>query len=214
MNYVKVKNNSVNILYTKFYLQDADILAPLLLGKLLVRRFNNGLEVRARITETECYLGEGDTACHAHKGRTNRTDVMYREGGITYVYLCYGIHNMLNIVTGAESSPQAVLIRGVEVNEELGVSNEELQTRSAVIARSQATKQSHVQKLISGPGRVTKFLDIDRNHNGISLTTSDTIWLEDDGYVPLYTTTPRIGINYAKDKDRERLWRYLTTSTP
>ena len=164
-----------------FYLQDADILAPLLLGKILVRKFD-GREIKARITETECYLGEDDTACHAHKGRTNRTDVMYREGGITYVYLCYGMHNMLNIVTGAESSPQAVLIRGIE----------------------QA----------SGPGRVTKFLEIDRSHNGISLTTSDTIWLEDDGYVPLYTTTPRIGINYAKDKDRERLWRYLTTSTP
>lgn len=88
-------------------------LAPWLIGKLLCRE-DDGKIVRARITETECYFGEEDTACHAHKGRTERTDIMYREGGNAYVYLCYGIHSLLNITTGEEGHPEAVLIRGVE----------------------------------------------------------------------------------------------------
>ena len=97
-----------------FYLQDAYSAAKAICGKFLCVRQPDGSVLRRRITETECYLGEEDTACHAHHGRTNRTDVMYREGGVAYVYLCYGIHNMLNIVTGPSEHPQAVLIRGVE----------------------------------------------------------------------------------------------------
>lgn len=89
-------------------------LARELVGKLLCRRLADGSVLRRRITETECYFGEEDTACHAHKGRTPRTDTLYRQGGITYVYLCYGIHSLLNIVTGPEGHPEAVLIRGVE----------------------------------------------------------------------------------------------------
>jgi DNA-3-methyladenine glycosylase len=70
--------------------------------------------LRARIVETEAYFGEEDTACHAHKGRTPRTDVMYWPGGFAYVYLCYGMHDMLNVVTGPADHPEAVLVRGVE----------------------------------------------------------------------------------------------------
>ena len=103
-----------------FYLQDAYSAAKAICGKFLCVRQPDGSVLRRRITETECYLGEEDTACHAHHGRTNRTDVMYREGGVAYVYLCYGIHNMLNIVTGPSEHPQAVLIRGVEGAEGLG----------------------------------------------------------------------------------------------
>ena len=84
-----------------------------MIGKYLCRRTEDGV-IRARIVETECYFGEEDTACHAHKGRTERTKVMYEAGGVTYVYLCYGIHSLLNIVTGAQGHPEAVLIRGVE----------------------------------------------------------------------------------------------------
>lgn len=97
----------------EFYLKSAETLAPLLLGKFVC--VQKGTEVfRYRITETECYQGEDDTACHAHKGKTPRTEVMYREGGYVYIYLCYGIHHLLNIVTGEKDHPQAVLIRGVE----------------------------------------------------------------------------------------------------
>lgn len=85
-----------------------------LVGKLLVRRFDDGRELAARITETEAYFRETDTACHARFGRTKRSEVLYHPAGTIYVYLCYGIHWMLNLVTGPEDDPQAVLIRGVE----------------------------------------------------------------------------------------------------
>ena len=97
-----------------WFSRPATILAPLLLGKWLCRRLSDGTVLRRRITETECYFGEEDTACHAHKGRTKRTEILYRQGGIAYVYLCYGIHALLNVVTGDEGHPEAVLIRGVE----------------------------------------------------------------------------------------------------
>lgn len=101
------------ILTKEYFSRPATQLAPDLLGKILCRRTKDGV-IRAKITESECYFGEQDTACHAHKGKTERTKPMFEEGGITYVYLCYGIHSMLNIVTGTEGHPEAVLIRGVE----------------------------------------------------------------------------------------------------
>ena len=93
---------------------DAVTAAKALVGVWLCRRMADGTVVRRRITETEAYCGEEDTACHAHKGRTARTDVMYSAGGCAYIYLCYGMHEMLNIVTGPKDRPEAVLIRGVE----------------------------------------------------------------------------------------------------
>ena len=96
------------------YVVDAVTAAKALVGAWLCRRMEDGSVVRRRITETEAYCGEEDTACHAHKGRTARTDVMYSAGGCAYIYLCYGMHEMLNVVTGPEGRPEAVLIRGVE----------------------------------------------------------------------------------------------------
>ena len=96
-----------------FYRHSAPALAPLLLGKILCRKIGR-TTLRARITETEAYYGEDDTACHAHKGRTKRTDIMYAKGGHAYIYLCYGIHDLLNIVSGDKGHPEAVLIRGIE----------------------------------------------------------------------------------------------------
>ena len=152
--------------------------AEALIGKILVRRLPDGRELRARITETEAYYTEADTACHAHKGRTARTEVLYHEAGTIYVYLCYGIHWMLNLVTGPADSPQAVLIRGIEG--------------------------------VSGPGRVTKFLQIDKSLNDTPL--GETLWLENDGFVPqTIERTGRIGIGYASAEDRARLWRFTAT---
>jgi DNA-3-methyladenine glycosylase len=96
------------------YRVDAVTAAKALIGAFLCRRLGDGTIIRRRITETEAYCGEEDTACHAHKGRTPRTDVMYSPGGCAYIYLCYGMHNLLNIVTGPADHPEAVLIRGVE----------------------------------------------------------------------------------------------------
>lgn len=98
----------------EFFRQDALSLAQALIGKLLVRTMPDGRQDIMRITETEAYMGTEDTACHAHKGKTARTQTLWCDGGTIYVYLCYGMHEMLNIVSGSEGEPQAVLIRGVE----------------------------------------------------------------------------------------------------
>ncbi|MBR5668718.1 MAG: DNA-3-methyladenine glycosylase [Spirochaetales bacterium] len=166
------------ILGRDFYLQDALSAAKAICGKILCVRQHDGSVIRRRITETECYLGEQDTACHAHHGRTRRTEVMYREGGVAYVYLCYGIHDMLNIVTGPAESPQAVLIRSVEGS--------------------------------TGPGRLTKALSIGPGFNGVSFIDSDLIWLETDSFEPAsIKALPRVGISYASEEDRARLWRFV-----
>lgn len=164
------------ILKKDYFSLPATILAPDLIGKIICRRTEKGV-IRARITETECYYGEEDTACHAHKGKTERTKTMYESGGIAYVYLCYGMHAMLNIVTGDENHPEAVLIRGI----------------------SDA----------KGPGRTTVFLSISTKDNATLLCEESGIWIEDDGAKPEYTTHPRVGIDYAKEEDRCRLWRFV-----
>lgn len=98
----------------EFYIRDVLDVAPELIGKIVVIRFPDMTYRKFRISEVEAYRGSEDRACHASRGRTNRTEVMYHEGGKLYVYLIYGIYWMLNIVTGEENNPQAVLIRGVE----------------------------------------------------------------------------------------------------
>ena len=160
------------------YAVDAVTAAKMLLGKWLCRRLPDGRVLKTRIVETEAYCGEGDTACHAHCGKTERNAPMYEAGGIAYVYLCDGMHNLLNVVTGAKDYPEAVLIRGVE---------------------------GHI-----GPGRVTKFLQIDRTLNREPLTTSIRLWIEDDGTPPpRFKATPRIGIAYATTRDQNRTWRFV-----
>jgi DNA-3-methyladenine glycosylase len=103
-----------NMLLASFFQRDTFIVGEELLGKILVRFFPDGGEKRYRITDIELYIGEEDEACHAHKGRTKRTEVMYSEGGCLYVYLIYGMYWMLNIVTSSKNSPEAILIRGIE----------------------------------------------------------------------------------------------------
>lgn len=97
-----------------FFIRDVLEVAPELLGKLLVRQFDDGRIERYRITEVEAYRGIEDRACHASKGRTPRTDVMFAQGGTVYVYLIYGQYWLLNLVTGFEGDASAVLIRGVK----------------------------------------------------------------------------------------------------
>lgn len=159
-----------------FFMRDALDVAPELVGKVLVRTLPEGEELRLVITETEAYRGEEDTACHAHKGRTKRTEMLYRSGGAVYVYLCYGIHWLLNVITGPEDFPQGVLIRACEGFE--------------------------------GPGKLTKKLGITGAHNGLDLTSSEELRLEDVGNVVNIITDKRVGIAYADEADRERLWRF------
>src|SRR5215216_8075639 len=98
----------------RLHSKETVVLARWLLGKFLVRRLPDGTEDARMIVETEAYCGERDLACHARAGRTRRTEVLYREGGVWYVYLCYGIHEMLNLVVGPRDCPAAILIRGVD----------------------------------------------------------------------------------------------------
>lgn len=95
-----------------FFQRDTLLVAEELIGTMLCRRLPDGRVSRHRIEETEAYDGPHDKACHAHKGRTARTEVMFAPGGVWYVYLCYGVHWMLNVVTGPRDYPAAVLIRG------------------------------------------------------------------------------------------------------
>lgn len=97
-----------------FFHRDCLDVAPDLVGKTIVRILNNGEEIRLLITETEAYRGTEDKACHASKGRTPRTELLYRESGIIYVYLCYGIHWLMNVITGEKEQPQGVLIRACQ----------------------------------------------------------------------------------------------------
>ena len=97
-----------------FFQREVLEVAPELLGKIIVRKFNDQYLVKYKITEVEAYRGTKDLACHASKGKTKRTEVMFREGGLVYVYLIYGMYWMLNIVTGNVNEPNAVLIRGLE----------------------------------------------------------------------------------------------------
>lgn len=94
----------------EFFHRDCLEVAPDLVGKVIVSKIN-GEEVRVRISETEAYRGESDTACHAHKGRTPRTEILYGESGLVYVYLCYGMHWLMNVITGEKEQPQGVLFR-------------------------------------------------------------------------------------------------------
>ena len=159
-----------------FYTKSAIEIAPLLLGKLFCHKID-GKIYKYLITETECYYGIDDTASHAYRGITNRNKIMYEEGGVSYIYLCYGIHHLFNVVTGPKDHPEAVLIRGIEN--------------------------------ASGPGRVTKLLNIDKSFNGSSLINSNLIWIEDDGFIPKYTTSKRIGIDYATKEYINKKWRFL-----
>ncbi len=100
----------------EFFHRDCLDVAPDLVGKLLIRRLPDGSLLRERIAETEAYRGEEDLACHASKGRTPRTELLYRKSGTIYVYLCYGMHWLMNVITGEEEQPQGVLIRAGEVH--------------------------------------------------------------------------------------------------
>lgn len=158
------------------------VLARWLLGKvLLTTRANGGLR-RVRICEVEAYHGEEDAACHASKGRTARTEVLYAAGGVWYVYLCYGLHEMLNLVTGPAGRPSAILIRGVEG--------------------------------ITGPGRLTRALGINRCVNGRPAEPATGLWLEDDGFVVPprgIVASPRVGVDYAGPVWAAKPWRFCYT---
>lgn len=172
-----------------FYEQSTVDVAKQLLGKFLVHRHAQGTLI-GRIVETEAYLGPHDLACHAAKGRTTRTEVMFGAAGHAYVYFIYGFYNMLNLVTEAKDFPAAVLVRALEPVR--GVKQ---------MKRNRDTEL--VSNLASGPGKLCQAFAIDRALNGQDVC-GQILYLEDRGEpTPKFDATPRIGVDYAgKWKDR------------
>jgi DNA-3-methyladenine glycosylase len=167
--------------------EDVLIIAEELLGKLLVTSFH-GIRTSGRIVETEAYNGVIDKASHAFGGRrTTRTSVMYNSGGIAYVYLCYGIHHLFNVVTNVTDIPHAVLIRGIEP----------VEGKEIMVERMK--KKSFDHTIGRGPGNVSKALGIQTKHTGLSLH-SEALFIADDGFKyeqSLIVKSARIGVDYA-----------------
>jgi DNA-3-methyladenine glycosylase len=181
----------------EFYRQeDVLILSQRLIGKRLMT-FLDGRLTGGRIIETEAYRGPEDRACHAYNNRrTQRTEVMFHAGGISYVYLCYGMHTLFNVVTGPEEMPHAILIRAIEPTDGI----------EWMLKRRNKTHQD--KTLCTGPGTVCQALGIQRYHNGESLI-GDHIWIEDEKlYNGVITSTPRIGVDYAQE-DALLPWRFV-----
>ncbi len=184
-----------NPLPREFYERPTLKVAKELLGKVLVRKTTNST-MFSKIVDVEAYVGPKDKACHASKGRTKRTEIMFGQAGFTYVYLIYGMYHLLNIVTEREGYPAAILIRGLEPVEK---------------------DDSPIgQTRIDGPGRVGRFLELDRTHNGLDTTQDTTIWVEDLGLVVSrkhIQALPRIGVDYAGEWAK-KLWRFCLPAPP
>lgn len=167
-----------------FFERPADIVAKDLLGKKIVRILPGGENLEGIIRETEAYLGISDKASHSYGGRrTKRNEVMYGPAGHIYIYFTYGMHWLLNFITGEKDNPQGVLIRGTDT--------------------------------VSGPGRVTRYLQLDKDFYGEDLTKSKRIWVEDIGLKikeNQIKKTPRIGVGYSEEWKNKKL-RFLVEST-
>lgn len=166
------------ILDQSFFNRPTLVVAENLIGKFLVNKDNK----RILITEVEAYDGPEDLACHASKGKTPRTEIMFDRAGHFYVYLCYGMHWMLNIVTGPKGYPAAILIRGA--------------------------------KEISGPARLTKFLQIDKSLNKKIAHPDSGLWFEDSNIKispKKIQKTPRIGVDYAGPVWSKKKYRFVLT---
>jgi len=194
---------SGKVLSIEFYVRsDVSSIARELLGKVLCSAFD-GVVTSGTIVETEAYSGTNDLACHACRfGKTSRTEVMFREGGVTYVYLCYGIHHMVNVVTNEAGKADAVLIRAVQPLEGL----EHMQKRRS---------KKNGNRITAGPGTVGEALAIKTAMSGTSLL-APPIWIEDRGVeVPLarVTSATRIGVDYAGE-DALKPWRFYINDSP
>lgn len=178
-----------------FFLVDGVTLAKNLLGKVLVRKIDNKI-LKARIVETEAYMGPLDKAAHSYQNRrTKRTEAMFLEGGHIYIYLIYGMYYCFNISANKKDIPEAVLIRAVEP-----LKNIEYMKQLRNIKKD--------KDLSNGPGKLAKALSIDKTFNTLDITKNNYIWLENDDYsISSITQAKRIGIDYAEEY-KDKLWRF------
>ena len=171
------------VLSKKFYQKDTLKVAQDILGCFLVRKIGNKI-IRGMIVETEAYIGEDDLASHASKGKTPRTKIMYGEAGHAYVYMVYGVYHCFNIVTEKKYFPAAVLIREIKI-------------------------ENIEYKKTNGPGKICKFMQIDRKLNGWDITKGERLWIEKGIKInkACIKKEERIGIDYAKHC-KHYLWRF------
>jgi DNA-3-methyladenine glycosylase len=174
-NYIlsRTSKPSFKKLPRSFFRRPATELARALIGKILVRSIH-GKVFQARVVETEAYLGPHDLASHASKGRTRRTEVLFGPAGRAYVYLIYGMYEMLNVVAGRMGEAQAVLIRA-------------------------ARPLDGWRADLSGPGRLTRAFQITRSEYGVDLTGNQLYFLDDPVYQPRVFSAKRVGIDYARE---------------
>jgi DNA-3-methyladenine glycosylase len=183
-----------------FYIRPTLEVARNLLGKVLVRKLGHR-QLSGIIVETEAYVGPEDLACHASKGRTARTAVMFEPGGRAYVYMIYGFYFCLNVVTEPKDFPAAVLIRAVDPVENVGT------------MRRLRNNPQRDTNIASGPGKLCMAMAIDKKLNGADLT-GDTLWIENrDITVGPIDATARIGIDYAGEY-KDKPWRFSLRGNP
>lgn len=193
------ESNSPARLHRAFYQRPTLVVARELIGKVLVHETQRG-KFAGMIVETEAYVGPRDLACHASKGRTKRTEVMFGPPGHLYVYLIYGMYHCLNVVTERIGFPAAVLVRALQPVERRGEFCFGADGRSA---------------WPNGPGKLCRFMEIDLTHYGADLCTG-ALWVEDHGVKPARRAiqrSPRIGVEYA-GAWRHKPWRYYLRGNP
>ena len=172
----------------EFFRRSADIVAPDLLGHLLVHRLR-GENLVLRIVETEAYLGEGDRASHAWRGQpTGRTEVLFGPGGVAYVYLVYGLHNMFNVATGERGEPGAVLVRA----------GEPVSGMTVMVKNRRISGEAGSGSVAGGPGKLCQAMAIDRRLNGVDLSRGELTICQGRPLSPKQIVSGRrIGVDYA-----------------
>ncbi|HYV91572.1 MAG TPA: DNA-3-methyladenine glycosylase [Chitinophagales bacterium] len=188
----------------EFYLRENVLqITTELLGKFLVTKINGAI-TGGMITEAEAYAGEIDSASHAFKGRrTRRNEIMFAHGGTAYVYICYGIHHLFNVVTNQKDIPHAILIRGIEPTEGI-----------EVMLKRRKMKAPNFS-LTAGPGALSQAMGIHVRHTGLDLL-GDIIWIEDRGVkIPprKILRTIRVGVE-SSGKDARLPYRYIIKDNP
>ncbi|HJD56309.1 MAG TPA: DNA-3-methyladenine glycosylase [Rickettsia endosymbiont of Pyrocoelia pectoralis] len=211
-------NNQLIPLPREFFARDTNIVSQELIGKVLYFQGKTAI-----ITETESYIGQDDPACHAARGRTKRTDIMFGLAGYSYVYLIYGMYYCLNFVTETEGFPAATLIRGAypcEINSDYTKINLEKSNRFVSRGAERTIVREHPRiykndvanfsssSSINGPGKLCRYLGINISHNKLDLINNNEFFVSDIGLKLPYSTTTRIGITKGTDK----LWRYVVNT--
>lgn len=195
----RAESDDLTPLTRDFYCRDTLKVAHDLLGCHLVRQYEGELMV-AKIVETEAYRGSEDSACHAHRRKTPRTEAMFGPPGHAYVYLVYGMHWLLNVVTQPEGNPCAVLIRAVEP-----VTGE---------AAMRALRDVRGRNLSNGPGKLSRALRIDKALYGHDMTQPNALWITAGEPPHTVASGPRVGIDYAQPADRDAPWRLWIDNNP